>query len=212
MNNLTLTRASRSAPIGLSISLMFLNGRAGMGQDAAVKLSDQRSRMPSVHLLHALHGPANMLEMIRQDAALKGFAELLQITGLQDYVKTAPITVFAPVDPACMPLLKQARMWRDQKNRRKLAALSTSVKHHLLAGKYMWRPGSQNDVKQLQGDTLEMVSGFRLAVYPTSSGASLTIQVSNSRRARVVKQDIVTSNGILFVIDRPLDAHSVNID
>jgi uncharacterized surface protein with fasciclin (FAS1) repeats len=197
--------------IALGVSLFSLDSSVAIAQQSRAKSSMQRDQVLRDRI-HIVHGPANMLEMIQQDNSLKGFTELLQITGLQDYVKTAPITVFAPQDPACDPLLKQARMWRDQKNQKKLAALSTSVKHHLLAGKYMWRPGAQKDVKQLQGDTLEMASGFRLAVYPTSSGGSLTIQVSNSRRARVIKQDIVAPNGILFIIDRPLDAHSVNID
>ena len=56
-------------------------------------------------------------------------------------------------------------------------------------------------MKELKGDTLEMASGFRLAIYPTSSGASFTLQVSNSRRARVIRADIAEPNGILFVID-----------
>ena len=52
--------------------------------------------------------PANMLEAIQQDANLKGFAELLQIAGLAEYVKTAQVTVFAPRVPACSALLQQA--------------------------------------------------------------------------------------------------------
>lgn len=207
----TVLQVRRMTWMGLGVCLLGLSQSPGLGQHSRVKSSTQREQILRDGA-HIVHGPANMLEAIEQEGSLKGFAELLQIAGLQQYVKTTPVTVFAPQDPACAPLLQQARMWRDQKNQAKLAALRVSVKHHLLAGKYMWRPGAQKDVKQLQGDTLEMASGFRLAVYPTSSSASLTIQVSNSRRARVVKQDLVEPNGILFIIDRQLDAHSVGID
>jgi uncharacterized surface protein with fasciclin (FAS1) repeats len=203
--------AHRIERLGLVLSLLGFSLAPCLGQYSQTKSSAQRAQSLRDGMQGA-HGPANMLEAIEQESSLKGFAELLRIAGLQEYVKTASITVFAPKDPACAALLQQARLWRDQKNQTKLAGLRTSVKHHLLAGKYRWRPGGQKDVKQLQGDTLEMASGFRLAIYPTSSGSSFTLQVSNSRRARVIKQDIVEPNGILFIIDRQLDAHSVGID
>jgi uncharacterized surface protein with fasciclin (FAS1) repeats len=189
----------------------------GLGQSSAMAQTARR-QFPREHppvyqeIARRSHAPANMLEAIEQNGNLKGFVELLQIAGLQEYVKTAPITVFAPQDPACSALLQQARTWKQQNNHAKLAGLRTAVKHHLLAGKYMWRPGGQQDIKQLQGDTTEMTSGFRLAVFPTNTGTSFTLQVSNSRRARVIRADLVEPNGVLFIIDRVLDAHSVGID
>ena len=194
---------------GLSLALLMGSAHAGSGQGSVSTLAATPHQLLAASIGQVR---ANVMDAILQEPTLKGFAELLQITNLQDYVRKTPITVFAPRDPSCAVMLKEARQWKAQNNQRKLAEMTQTVKHHLLRGKYMWRAGTQKDVILLSGDRTEMVSGLRLAVYPNSSGGTFTIQVSNSKRARMVKQDIVTGNGILFIIDRPLDAHSVRFD
>ena len=111
-------------------------------------------------------------------AAVKaaGLVETLQGPG--------PFTVFAPTDEAFAKLPKgTVDDLLKPENKSKLAAILT---YHVLPGKVM-----ASDVKTMKAKT---VNGKELSVKADSHG----VKVDD---AKVVKTDIVTSNGVIHVID-----------
>ncbi len=96
-----------------------------------------------------------------------------------------PFTVFAPTDDAFAKLPKgTVEDLLKPENKDKLVAILT---YHVVPGKIMSGDiaGKATDVKTVQGDTLAV-------------DASDGIKVDD---ANVVKADIVTSNGVIHVID-----------
>ena len=113
-------------------------------------------------------------------------AKALQAAGLVDTLKGAgPFTVFAPTDEAFAKLPKGTlEDLLKPENKAKLTAILT---YHVVPGKVMAKD----------------VTGLTSA--KTVNGAPLKISVANGGvmvdNARVVKTDIVTSNGVIHVID-----------
>ena len=112
----------------------------------------------------------------------KTLATALQAAGLVDTLKgKGPFTVFAPTDAAF------AKVPKDQldallKDKAKLTAVLT---YHVVPGKVMAADVKAGKVKTVQGSELTVA---------TSGG----VMVDN---AKVVKTDIVASNGVIHVID-----------
>jgi len=112
----------------------------------------------------------------------KTLATALQAAGLVDTLKgKGPFTVFAPTDEAF------AKVPKDQldallKDKAKLTAVLT---YHVVPGKVMAADVKAGKVKTVQGSELTVA---------TSGG----VMVDN---AKVVKTDIVASNGVIHVID-----------
>jgi uncharacterized surface protein with fasciclin (FAS1) repeats len=112
----------------------------------------------------------------------KTLAAALQAAGLVDTLKgPGPFTVFAPTDEAF------AKVPKDQldallKDKAKLTQVLT---YHVVPGKVMAADVKAGKVKTVQGSELTVATG---------SGVSVD-------NARVVKADIVASNGVIHVID-----------
>ena len=103
--------------------------------------------------------------------------------GLVDVLKgDGPFTVFAPTDEAFAKIPKEQleALLKDKE------ALTAVLTYHVVPGKVM-----AADVVKL--DSAETVQGQSIAI-DTSDG----VMVDN---AKVVKTDIVTSNGVIHVID-----------
>jgi uncharacterized surface protein with fasciclin (FAS1) repeats len=112
----------------------------------------------------------------------KTLATALQAAGLVDTLKgKGPFTVFAPTDEAF------AKVPKDQldallKDKAKLTAVLT---YHVVPGKVMAADVKAGKVKTVQGSELTVA---------TAGGVSVD-------NAKVVKTDIVASNGVIHVID-----------
>ncbi|MGA9800584.1 MAG: fasciclin domain-containing protein [Terriglobales bacterium] len=116
----------------------------------------------------------------------KTLAAALQAAGLVDTLKgPGPFTVFAPTDEAFakLPAGTVEELLKPE-NKEKLVAILT---YHVVAGKVMAKD----------------VAGMTSA--KTVNGKSVTISTQNGDvmvdNARVVKADIVASNGVIHVID-----------
>ena len=118
--------------------------------------------------------------------SFKTLAAALQAAGLVDILKSkGPFTVFAPTDEAFAKL--PAGTLEDllkPENKEKLAAILT---YHVVPGKVM------------------AVQVTKLNSAKTVNGQSLTISVNGGTvmvdNAKVVKTDILCSNGVIHVID-----------
>ena len=112
----------------------------------------------------------------------KTLATALGAAGLVDTLKgKGPFTVFAPTDAAFAKIPK-ADLDALLKDRAKLTAVLT---YHVVPGKVMAADVKAGSVKTVQGSNLTV----------TTAGG---VKVNN---ANVVKTDIVTSNGVIHVID-----------
>jgi len=112
----------------------------------------------------------------------KTLATALGAAGLVDTLKgKGPFTVFAPTDAAFAKIPK-ADLDALLKDKAKLTAVLT---YHVVPGKVMAADVKAGSVKTVQGSNLTV----------TTAGG---VKVNN---ANVVKTDIVTSNGVIHVID-----------
>ncbi|MDX2035550.1 MAG: fasciclin domain-containing protein [Isosphaeraceae bacterium] len=123
--------------------------------------------------------------------SFKTLVAAVQAAGLVDTLKgTGPFTVFAPTDEAFakLPAGTVESLLRPE-NKAKLVAILT---YHVVPGKVV-----AADVVQLNGRSAKTVQG-----------AEAPIRVENGSvfvgTAKVLKTDIVTSNGVIHVIDSVL--------
>ena len=118
--------------------------------------------------------------------SFKTLVTAVQAAGLVDTLKgTGPFTVFAPTDEAFAKLpAGTVEGLLKPENKAKLQAILT---YHVVPGKVM-----SADVLKI--DTAKTVNGQALAV----SAKNGVVMIDN---AKVVKTDIVTSNGVIHVID-----------
>jgi uncharacterized surface protein with fasciclin (FAS1) repeats len=115
----------------------------------------------------------------------------VKAAGLVDTLKgDGPFTVFAPTDDAFAKLGKDtiADLLKPE-NKKKLTAILT---YHVVPGKVL-----AADVVKLDGKKVKTVEGASVAV--KVDGGSVYID-----KAKVVKADIITSNGVIHVIDTVL--------
>ena len=114
--------------------------------------------------------------------SFKTLAAALQAAGLVETLKgKGPFTVFAPTDEAFAKIPK-ADLDALLKDKAKLSAVLT---YHVVAGKVMAKDVKAGKVKTVQGSELTVA---------TMGG----VTVDN---AKVVKTDIMASNGVIHVID-----------
>ncbi len=112
----------------------------------------------------------------------------VKAAGLVDTLKgDGPFTVFAPTDEAFAKLGKDAIAdLLKPENKSKLTAILT---YHVVPGKVL-----AADVVKLDGKKVKTVEG-----------ASVTVKVDGGSvyvdKAKVIKADIITSNGVIHVID-----------
>ena len=112
----------------------------------------------------------------------KTLATALQAAGLVDTLKgTGPFTVFAPTDEAFAKVPK-ADLDALLKDKAKLTAVLT---YHVVPGAVMAKDVKAGRVKSVQGSELTL---------GTMGGVTVD-------GAKVVKADIVASNGVIHVID-----------
>ena len=118
--------------------------------------------------------------------SFKTLVAAAKAAGLVDALKSeGPLTVFAPTDDAFAKLPK-GTVEKLLADKEKLAAI---LKYHVVAGKVLAADAAKLDsAKTLQGGTIKI-------------DASNGVKINN---AKVVSADIVTSNGVIHVIDTVL--------
>lgn len=115
--------------------------------------------------------------------SFKTLVTAVQAAGLVDTLKgSGPFTVFAPTDEA-FAKIPQDQLNALLKDKEKLRAVLT---YHVVSGKVMAKDVKPGKVPTVQGQSL------------TIGASSGNVMVDN---AKVVKTDIVTSNGVIHVID-----------
>ncbi len=126
---------------------------------------------------------ADIVDTAVSAGQFKTLVKAVQEAGLVDTLKSdGPFTVFAPTDEA-FAKLPAGTLESLLKDKQKLAAVLT---YHVVPGKVMAAQVKSGQVKTVQGEALMVSSSY---------GA---VMVNN---ARVVKTDIVASNGVIHVID-----------
>ncbi len=126
---------------------------------------------------------ADIVDTAVSAGQFKTLATALKEADLVDTLKgKGPFTVFAPTD-AAFAKLPPGALEGLLKDKAKLAAV---LAYHVVPGKVMATDVKPGKVKTVQGQSL------------TVSAHSGSVMVDN---ARVVKTDIVASNGVIHVID-----------
>ena len=126
---------------------------------------------------------ADIVDTAVSAGQFKTLVKAVQEAGLVDTLKSdGPFTVFAPTDEA-FAKLPAGTLEALLKDKQKLAAVLT---YHVVPGKVMAAQVKPGQVKTVQGEAL---------LVRTSYG---DVMVND---AKVVKTDIVASNGVIHVID-----------
>jgi uncharacterized surface protein with fasciclin (FAS1) repeats len=115
--------------------------------------------------------------------SFKTLVTAVQAAGLVDTLKgPGPFTVFAPTDEA-FAKIPQDQLNALLKDKEKLRAVLT---YHVVPGKVMAKDVAPGKVATVQGQSLTIGANY----------GNVTVD-----QAKVVKTDIVTSNGVIHVID-----------
>lgn len=126
---------------------------------------------------------ADIVDTAVSAGQFKTLVKAVQEAGLVDTLKgDGPFTVFAPTDEA-FAKLPAGTLEALLKDKEKLAAVLT---YHVVPGKVMAAQVKPGPVKTVQGQPL------------TVSASYGTVMINN---AKVVKTDIIASNGVIHVID-----------
>ena len=126
---------------------------------------------------------ADIVDTAVSAGQFKTLVKAVQEAGLVDTLKSdGPFTVFAPTD-AAFAKLPAGTLEALLKDKQKLAAVLT---YHVVPGKVMAAQVRPGQVKTVQGEAL---------MVRTSYG---DVMIND---AKVVKTDIVASNGVIHVID-----------
>lgn len=145
----------------------------------------------------ARFNPAPEADIVDTAVASKQFPTLVaavKAAGLVDALKgTGPFTVFAPTEAAFAKLEKSKpgiiKSLLKPENKHKLADI---LKLHVVSGKFL----AADVVKLKDGTKVKTLNGKSIKI-----GTAHGVKVNN---AKVVKTDIVTSNGVIHVIDTVL--------
>jgi uncharacterized surface protein with fasciclin (FAS1) repeats len=132
----------------------------------------------------ALAGTPDIVDTAVSAGQFNTLVKAVQTAGLVDTLKgPGPFTVFAPTD-AAFAKLPPGTLEALLKDKEKLAAV---LKYHVVSGKVMAKDVKTGAVPTVQGKSLKVVV----------DGGGVKVD-----QAKVVKTDIVASNGVIHVIDQ----------
>jgi uncharacterized surface protein with fasciclin (FAS1) repeats len=175
-------RDSLKTLLGQSASIDTANGPT---IDAArITATDIRTSNGVIHVIDSVILPKNdIIEVARQAGSFKTLLAAIDAAGLNDALRSdGPFTVFAPTDEA-FAKLPSGTLDRLLANPDRLAAI---LKYHVVAGNVLAKDVVElSEATTLQGQSVKI---------DTCSG----VKVDN---ARVVKTDVMATNGVIHVID-----------
>ena len=140
------------------------------------------------------HHESDIVDTAIAAPGFKTLVAAVKAAGLVDTLKgTGPFTVFAPTDAAFEKLEKSkpgtiASLLKPE-NKAKLVAILT---YHVVSGKYL----AADAAKLKDGTSVKTVGGKSIVVHNKHG-----IKINSSK---VIKADIVCSNGVIHVIDTVL--------
>lgn len=143
----------------------------------------------------AINSRANADDIVGVASKNSMFKTLVAAVKAADLVETlqgeGPFTVFAPTDQAFQKLPKGTlEMLLKPENKDKLKAILT---YHVISGKV---PASEV-MKLKSGSMVETVQGEKVKVLLSKKGVMVN-------KSKVVKTDVMASNGVIHVIDTVL--------
>jgi uncharacterized surface protein with fasciclin (FAS1) repeats len=148
------------------------------------KLAVSMAAAAALGVAPALSFAADIVDTAVSSGQFKTLVKAVQAAGLVDTLKgKGPFTVFAPTDEA-FARLPPGALDALLADRQKLADV---LKYHVVAGQVMAKDVKTGSVPTVEGRPLKL----------TASPAGVTVN-----EARVVKADVVASNGVIHVIDR----------
>lgn len=179
----TLLNSVNGAPVQVKVDMdkVYVN-------DAQIILTDIKASNGVIHVIDTvLLPPKDIVDTAVADGRFKTLATALQTAGLVETLKgKGPFTVFAPTDDAFAKLPKGTveALLKDK------AQLTSILTYHVVAGRVM-----STDV-------------VKLTTANTVNGKPITIKVKDGKvyinDAQVIIADILTSNGVIHVIDTVL--------
>jgi len=180
-----LARSFATTLNGEDIVFSLRNGKPYVN-NARITVTDVMASNGVVHIIDAVLLPpvGDIVDTAAANPNFKGLVAAVQAAGLVDTLKgEGPFTVFAPTDAAFKKLGRATleALLADP------AALGSILTYHVVAGKYY------------SGDILQRSS------FTTVNGADLVFTMKNGKpyinNARITMTDIVTTNGVIHVID-----------
>ncbi len=169
-------RTKRSTIAGLAITIMGLLGITVLSWQPAQAFKGDH------------HKSKDIVETAVSAGTFNTLVKALQAADLVDALKgDGPFTVFAPTDEAFakIPAATLSDLLKCE-NKDKLKAI---LLYHVVSGKY-----AANDVVKLNGRDVTTLQGDGARVKVKGNAVMLD-------EAQVVKTDIMTSNGVIHVID-----------
>lgn len=164
----------------------------GRNRTATLTQTDLIATNGVLHVLDKVLLPANQ-NIVQTAQALPQFSLLVEAVlaaGLQDALAGAgPLTVFAPTNDAFAALLAELGVSKAALLANK-ALLTQVLTYHVVPGRVLKADVPVNTpVATLQGDTFTI-------------SAALAITDQRARRANITGTDVLTSNGVIHVIDK----------
>lgn len=170
-------------------SLVVTDGR---NRRATIGFTDLRVKNGVIHSLDKVLLPANQ-NIVQTAQSLPQFSILVEavvVAGLQDALAApGPLTVFAPTNDAFAALLTELGVSKADLLANK-TLLTQVLTYHVVPGLVLKADVPLNTpITTLQGDSF-------------SINASLAITDQRARRANITTTDVLTSNGVIHVIDK----------
>lgn len=170
-------------------SLVVTDGRNRL---ATIGFTDLRVKNGVIHSLDKVLLPANK-NIVQTAQSLPQFSILVEAVvaaNLQGALSgTGPLTVFAPTNDAFAALLTELNLTKAQLLAN-TALLTQVLTYHVVPGRVLKADVPLNTpITTLQGDSF-------------SVNASLAITDQRARRANITATDVLTSNGVIHVIDK----------
>ena len=170
-------------------SLVVTDGR---NRRATIGFTDLRVKNGVIHSLDKVLLPANQ-NIVQTAQSLPQFSILVEAVvaaGLQDALAApGPLTVFAPTNDAFAALLTELGISKADLLANK-TLLTQVLTYHVVNGRVLKADVPLNTpITTLQGDSF-------------SINASLAITDQRARRANITTTDVLTSNGVIHVIDK----------
>ena len=171
---------------GGSLIVKLQDGKA-MINDAEIIITDVFAKNGVIHVIDSVVTPKDIVDTAVMDGRFNTLATALTAAGLVDTLKgEGPFTVFAPTDEAFAQLPEGTieALLAD------IPTLSNILLYHVVSGKVM------------AADVVELESAG------TVLGAPVSIRVMDGKvyinESQVIIADIVTTNGVIHVIDAVL--------
>jgi transforming growth factor-beta-induced protein len=192
----TLDGKTADTVAGSAVNISVKDGKVFLNENVEVIITDIVTSNGVIHVIDTvLLPPAKLADIVDTAVADGRFTTLVaavQAAGLVDTLKGAgPFTVFAPTDEAFAKL--PAGTVENLLKPENLETLKNVLLYHVVSGNVM-----AADVVTLDGKTADTVAGSAVNISVKDGKVFLNENV------QVIITDIVTSNGVIHVIDTVL--------